>query len=68
MQERDKRPKLGKRVYLALKFGAPVPMEYFQWKLALETGWTLDYIRSMKYGDFAQYLEIKDAMNKAGAL
>ena len=68
MQERYKRPKLGKRVYLALKFNAPMPMEYFQWKLAFETGWTLEHIRSMKYGDFAEYLEIKDAMNKAGAL
>ena len=48
-------------------FGAQMPMEYFHWKLALETGWSLEYIRTMKYGDFVEYLEIKDAINKAGS-
>jgi len=45
-----------------------MPMKYFEWKLAFDTGWSLEYIRSMKYGDFVEYLEIKDAMNKAGVI
>jgi len=43
-----------------------MPMKYFEWSLALETGWTLEYIRALKFSDFAEYLEIKDAKNKAG--
>ena len=43
-----------------------MPAKYFKWKLAFETGWTLEYIDGMKYGDFIEYLEIKDAQNKAG--
>ena len=43
-----------------------MPMKFFEWKLAFDTGWTLEYIRAMTYGDFVEYLEIKDALNKAG--
>jgi hypothetical protein len=65
MQGSYRKPKLGKRVFLALRFGAPMPMRYFEWRLALDTGWTLDYIRSLPYGDIVEYLEITDAINKA---
>ena len=43
-----------------------MPMEYFDWKMALDTGWTLDYIRALPYSDYLEYIEIKDAIYKAG--
>ena len=61
-----KRPKLGKRVYLAIKFGAPVPFDYFRWRIAFDTGWNLEYINGLSMGDVQEYLQIKDAMAKAG--
>ena len=64
MQQSISRPKLGKRVFLALRFGAPMPAEYFDWKMAFDTGWTLEYIRSLPYAEYLNYIEIKDAINK----
>jgi len=51
-----------------LRFGAPIPSKYFEWTLAFETGWTLDYIRSLSMQDIQDYLQIKDAMIKAKKL
>jgi hypothetical protein len=42
-----------------------MPIEYFEWQIALDTGWTLEYIRGLKYGDLIEYIQIKDALNKA---
>ena len=42
-----------------------MPAEYFDWKMALDTGWTLEYIRSLPYAEYLNYIEIKDAINKA---
>lgn len=61
----DVEPKLGKRAYFGLKFGAPMPIRFFEWQIALDTGWTLEYIRSLRYGDLIEYIQVKDAMAKA---
>lgn len=42
-----------------------MPIAYVQWRIAFDTGWTLEYIKSLRYGDLVEYLEIKDAMAKA---
>jgi hypothetical protein len=42
-----------------------MPGEYLMWKLIFDTGWTLDYIESLTMQDFHDYLNVKDAMNKA---
>lgn len=44
---------------------APMPTEYFDWKMVFDTGWTLDYIRSLSMKDYQDYLQIKDARIKA---
>lgn len=61
----DGKPKLGKRAFFGLKFGAPMPLKVFEWQLAFDTGWTLEYIRSLRYGDLIEYIQVKDAMAKA---
>ena len=43
-----------------------MPNEYHEWKLVLDTGWTLDYIRSLSLQDYHNYFQIKDAKSKAG--
>lgn len=43
-----------------------MPDEYIEWKMAFETGWTLDYIRSLTMQDRENYLQVKDGANKAG--
>ncbi len=57
--------KLAQRTYLALRFGAPAPDEYFEWELVMATGWTLEYVRSLSMQDFYNYLQIEDAKGKA---
>ena len=59
-------PKLAERTYLSLRFGAPAPFEYLVWRLAPETGWTLDYIESLTMQQWHDYLQIRDAKAKAG--
>lgn len=32
-----------------------------RWRLAEDTGWTLEYIDNLSFGDIRQWLSIKDA-------
>ncbi len=59
-------PKLSRAVYLGLRHGAPIPNEYFEWELALKTGWTLEYIRGLSMQDIEDYFQIADGKAKAG--
>lgn len=43
-----------------------MPAEYTEWKIAFDTGWTLEYIRSMSMQDIENYYQVKDATRKAG--
>lgn len=43
-----------------------MPFQFFLWRIAFDTGWTMEYIKSLPMSDIIEYLEIKDAMNKAG--
>ena len=65
MYEAFIRPKLSKRVYLGLRFGAPIPFEYITWKIAFETGWTLEYIEALPMSRYVEYIEIKDGIAKS---
>lgn len=48
---------------MALSFdGKPMPDEYWRWRLALDTGWTLDYIDGLSLKDFHDYLQVMDAI------
>lgn len=49
-----------------MKLKEPMPIEYFFWQLAFETGWTMDYIMSLPMSVWHEYLSIKDALDKAG--
>ena len=51
---------------LASHGAAPMPSEYFEWKLVRSFGWTLDEVRDMSVQDFNNYLQIVDAESKAG--
>lgn len=52
---------------LITKGVAPMPDEYFDWKLVFQTGWTLDYIRNhLSMQDYHGFLQIIDAKSKAG--
>ncbi len=42
-----------------------MPDEYWDWKLARETGWTLEYIHRLSLEDFHNWLSIHDAEAKA---
>jgi hypothetical protein len=44
-----------------------LPAQYIEWELALRTGWTLEYIRSLSMQDLADYRQVIDGMKKAGA-
>lgn len=44
-----------------------MPLEYFEWQIAFDTGWTLEYIGSLSYTDVFDYIQIKDAIVKARA-
>ena len=44
-----------------------MPLIWWQWKIARETGWTLEYIRGLSVGDFHDYLQIMDGESKARA-
>lgn len=65
MYEAAKRPKLSKRVYFGLKYGAPIPFEYITWKMAFETGWTLEYIEGLPMERYIEYIQIKDGIAKS---
>jgi hypothetical protein len=42
-----------------------MPHEYFDWDIAFDTGWQLDYINSLSMSQIHEYIQIKDARNKA---
>lgn len=42
-----------------------MPIEWWRWKLARETGWTLEYINGMSLGDMHEYWQILDGEGKA---
>jgi hypothetical protein len=44
-----------------------LPLEWWQWKIAREFGWTLDYIESLPLGRLHQYWQILDGEGKAQA-
>ena len=52
-------------MYLGLRHGAPLPDEYFDWLMAFETGWSLEYIRGLSMADYHEYIQVKDGINKA---
>lgn len=45
--------------------GKPMPLEWWRWQLARETGWTLDYIDDLSLGDWRDYWQILDGEGKA---
>jgi hypothetical protein len=53
-------------IYLGFRYGAQMPAEYTEWKMAFETGWTLDYIRGLSMQDVENYFQVKDGARKAG--
>lgn len=65
MYEAAKRPKLSKLVYFGLKYGKPLPIKYIIWKIAFDTGWTLEYIESLPMSRYVDYIQIKDGIFKA---
>ena len=44
-----------------------MPFEDFRWTLVEKTGWTLEYIRSLKVKDIHEYLQILDGREKAAS-
>lgn len=59
------RPKLSKRVYLAIKWGKPAPFELVRWTLAERFGWTLPEVDALSMADLAQFYQIEDGRGKA---
>jgi hypothetical protein len=45
-----------------------MPQEYMDWKIVEDTGWTLDYIRSLSMRDVHDYIQITDAKAKARSI
>ena len=43
-----------------------MPTEFTEWKIAFDTGWTLDYIRSLSLQDIENYFQVRDGARKAG--
>jgi hypothetical protein len=52
-------------VYLAIKHGAPAPLELTIWTLAERFGWTLDYIESLPLARLHEFYQIEDGRAKA---
>ena len=52
-------------MYVALRMGVDMPMEYYRWELARECGWTLEYIDNLSMQDFQNWIQIRDAKVKA---
>ena len=48
-----------------MKMGAPAPLEFLEWQIVFETGWTLEQVRAMSMQDYHNYWQIKDALSKA---
>lgn len=42
-----------------------MPDAYWTWRLARETGWTLEYIRSLSVGDLHEYFQVMDGEAEA---
>lgn len=53
---------------MGLGFGKPLPIRWWDWHIARETGWTLEYVRCLSVQDFHDYLQIKDAEAKVRQL
>jgi len=45
--------------------GRPAPYEYWRWRIARETGWTLEYIDRLSHADIAEYWQVLDGEYKA---
>jgi hypothetical protein len=41
-----------------------MPGEYWEWRLARETGWSLEYIQGLPVGRWHEYFQIEDAQGK----
>ena len=41
--------------------GGGMPMVYTVWKIARETGWSLEYVEGLPVGRLHEYLQIVDA-------
>ena len=59
--------KIGERIYTALRFGAIMPDEYWQWKLCMATGWSLEYVDALPLDKVHEWLQLLDAEVKARA-
>jgi hypothetical protein len=57
--------KLSQQVYLALRFGAPPPPEYWRVALCERFGWTLEYVDNLSMADVVEVLAVLDGMEKA---
>jgi hypothetical protein len=53
---------------MGLGFGRSLPSQWWDWTLARETGWTLEYIRNMSVKDFHEYIQIRDAESRVRQL
>lgn len=42
-----------------------MPNEYWDWEIVAETGWPLEYVRSLSLADFHAWLQIRDAKYRA---
>ncbi len=42
-----------------------MPEEFWMWKIAMDTGWTLEYIESLSIEQYHQWFQFKDAEVKA---
>lgn len=52
-------------MHLITKGAAPAPPEMLRWELAGRYGWTLDYIDSLSVQNIHEFIQIRDARNKA---
>ncbi len=51
---------------MALRFNDPAPWEFWRWRLARDTGWTLEYIDGLSLADVHQFWQVTDGEGKAG--
>ncbi len=50
---------------MCLRYGEPMPYALMRWRLARETGWTLEYIDSLSVADIHEREQVVDGEMKA---
>lgn len=54
------RPKLSKRVYLAIVAKKDMPLEVMRWSLAERFGWTLSQVDALTIEELHEFIQIED--------